>query len=460
MASTLPVAEPSWSALSLGSRAFKERHGLAYAYAAGSMYRGISSIPMVVRMGRAGMLSFLGTGGMSLQVIEDAIRAIKAQLSAGQPFGLNLLADYDDPAAERATVDLYLKHEIRCIEAAAFTQVTPALVLYRARGLYRDAAGNVCCANRIVAKVSRQEVADAFMSPPPTPLLEALHRQGAITGEQAAMARSVPMSHDVCIEADSGGHTDGGNPIVLLPTLQQRRQSFVDRFKYREPICMGLGGGIGVPAAVAAAFVMGADFILTGSINQCTVESGTSDTVKNMLQEAGVHDTAYAIAGDMFELGARVQVLKKGSLFPMRANNLYALYSHYGSLEEIPGAMLARLERSCFKRSVTEVWEDALRYLRAQGRTRDIELAQANAKMRMARVFRWYFSYSTRIAFSGAADDLANYQVHTGPALGAFNQWVKGTALERWQARHVDAIALTLLEAAAQHLSGARAGAL
>jgi trans-AT polyketide synthase/acyltransferase/oxidoreductase domain-containing protein len=162
----------------------------------------------------------------------------------------------------------------------------------------------------------------------------------------------------------------------------------------------------------------------------------------------------------MFELGARVQVLKKGSLFPMRANNLYALYSHYGSLEEIPGAMLARLERSCFKRSVTEVWEDALRYLRAQGRTRDIELAQANAKMRMARVFRWYFSYSTRIAFSGAADDLANYQVHTGPALGAFNQWVKGTALERWQARHVDAIALTLLEAAAQHLSDARAGAL
>ena len=49
---------------------------------------------------------------------------------------------------------------------------------------------------------------------------------------------------------------------------------------------LGAAGGLGVPEAVAAAFVLGADFVLTGSINQCTAECGTSERVKDMLQQA------------------------------------------------------------------------------------------------------------------------------------------------------------------------------
>ena len=81
---------------------------------------------------------------------------------------------------------------------------------------------------------------------------------------------------------------------------------------------------------------MGADFILTGSINQCTQEGGISDSAKNMLQNINVQDTEYAPAGDMFEIGAKVQVLKKGVFFPARANKLYMLYTQYNSLDEIP----------------------------------------------------------------------------------------------------------------------------
>jgi len=33
-----------------------------------------------------------------------------------------------------------------------------------------------------------------------------------------------------------------------------------------------------------------------------------------------------------------------------------------------------------------------------------------------------------------------DYQVHTGPALGAFNQWVKGTSLEDWRKRQIVAL--------------------
>jgi len=136
----------------------------------------------------------------------------------------------------------------------------------------------------------------------------------------------------------------------------------------------------------------------------------------------------------------------------MRANKLYALYTHCAGLEDIPESERAKLERTFFKRGLSEVWEETLGYLKAKGREKDIALAQANPKIRMARVFRWYFAYSTQLAFSGSAEDLVNYQVHTGPALGAFNQWVKGTTLEPWTERHVDEIAIALMDAAARHL--------
>ena len=64
----------------------------------------------------------------------------------------------------------------------------------------------------------------------------------------------------------------------------------------------------------------------------------------------------------------------------------------------------------------------------------------------MALVFRWYFGYSSRIAFEGDMDHKVNFQVHTGPAMGAFNQWVKGTELEDWRNRHVDQIGIKLME--------------
>lgn len=437
---------------SLGSAAFRRRHGLKYAYVAGAMYRGTSSVALVVRMGQAGMIGYLGAGGLSLAEIESAIQAIQSQLQPHEAYGLNLLAAHDDPAFERATVELYLKYGVTRIEAAAFMQMTPALVLFRLRGMYRDAEGKVRCKHHVLAKVSRLEVAEAFMSPAPAHLVDALLKEKAITPEQAEMAAELPMSHDICAEADSGGHTDGHIPTILLPAMRQLGRTLSERYAYEEPLCVGLGGGIGTPASAAAAFAMGADFILTGSINQCTVESGATDTVKTLLQAAGIHDMAYAPAGDMFELGGRVQVLKKGLLFPMRANKLHALYTHYECLEDIPAAIRTQLERRYFKRSLAEVWEETLQHMRASGRLNDVAQAQANPKIRMARVFRWYFAYATRLAFGGAPEDLVNYQVQCGPALGAFNQWVKGTELEAWPRRHVETIGITLMQATAQYL--------
>ena len=365
---------------------------------------------------------------------------------------MNLLANYMDPPVERDTVNLYLKHHVQYIEASAFAQMTSALALYRLKGARRTTEGKVVCDNRIIAKVSRPEVAEAFMSPVPAHIAQQLFNEGCITAEQAELAKHIPMSHDICVEADSGGHTDGGVASVLFPTMIRLKESLSKKYGYQDPICMGFAGGIGTPEAAAAAFLMGADFILTGSINQCTLEAGTSDSAKNLLQDMNVQDTDYAPAGDMFEMGSKVQVLRKGIFFPVRANKLYSLYSNYNSLDEIPEKTRKQLENSYFKKTLNEIWLDTKRYLEKQHRSNEIAKAEENGKYKMALVFKWYFGYSTRIAMDGA-EDKVNYQVHTGPALGAFNQWVKGTELESWKNRHADEIGKKLMSETAEYLN-------
>jgi trans-AT polyketide synthase/acyltransferase/oxidoreductase domain-containing protein len=358
----------------------------------------------------------------------------------------------DDPELEMRTVELYVGKGVENVEAAAYMQMTESLVYFHVSGIRQDDKGVYKSHHRILAKVSRPEVAEAFLRPAPERFLKRLLDIGRVTSDQVAAAKKLPMSHDICVEADSGGHTDRGVALVLLPTIQRLRDDIQREYGYQKKIRVGLAGGIGDPNSAAGAFVMGADFILTGSINQCTAEAGTSDAVKDLLEGINVQDTDYAPAGDMFEIGARVQVMKKGVLFPARANKLYQLYSQYNSLEEIPEKILAHLERNYFKKSITEIWEETKIYFHDVGKPDEIMKAEQMPRKKMALVFRWYFGYSSRIAFAGDIEDKVNFQVHTGPALGAFNRWVKGTELESWRHRHVGEIGKKLMDGAAIHL--------
>ncbi|MBJ9987817.1 MULTISPECIES: ACP S-malonyltransferase [Paenibacillus] len=437
------------SAASLGSSQFKKDYGLKYAYCTGAMYRGIASKEMVVRMGKAGMMGFFGAGGLKMPQIEDAIHYIKERLDPDQAaYGLNLVHNPSEPWVEEQTVDLFLKHGITVVEAAAFMSITPALVKYRAKGLRRDAEGQVTASHRMIAKVSRPEVAELFLSPAPERIVGKLLEERKISPQEAEMLRKIPVADDICAEADSGGHTDGAVAYALMPAMIKLRDEMMDKFGYRKQVRIGAAGGIGTPEAAAAAFMLGADFIVTGSINQCTVEAGTSDAVKDLLQQANVQDTEYAPAGDMFEMGARVQVLKKGLFFPARANKLYDLYRQYNSIDEIDSKTKAQIQDKYFKQSFASIYEKlCVSYPQV------VEKADQNPKYKMALIFRWYFSYTTRLAIQGDEENRVDYQIHCGPALGAFNQWVKGTSLERWQNRHVDQIAEKLMLETAELLN-------
>jgi len=435
-----------------GSSEFKADYGVRYAYVAGGICDGVASKEMVVAMGRAGLMGCLGAGGMELTEIEADVRSIQAELTGGEAYGVSLLANIARPALEQQTVELLLRSGVRYLEAVNFMRIPASLVRFRFKGARRLPNGDAFVPNRILARVSRPEVALSFMQPAPEQLLDELAASGQLTAEETTLARSVPMSEDICATADSGGHTDQGVAAALLPVTLGLRDEAMARYGYRKRIRVGAAGGIGTPQAAAAAFIMGADFIVTCSINHCTVEAATSDSVKDMLQAINVQDTAYAPDGDMFELGAKVQVLRRGLFFPARANRLFAVYQQYDSLDSIDAKTRHQIEDRYFKRSFDEVWQETKARL-ASTSHQEIELAERNAKHKMGLVFRWYFDWASRLAKAGDVEQRVNYQVHCGPALGAFNQWVKNMELADWRRRHVADIAERLLAGAANLLN-------
>ncbi len=432
----------------LGSQDFRRHYNIKYSYVSGAMAKAIASSELVVKMGKAGMLGYYGTGGVPLPVIEDAIKDIQGKLCNGEAYGMNLLCNLVNPPAEMRTIDLFLKYGVTNVEAAAYTQITPSLVKYRLAGLSRDSQGKVVIKNRIMAKISRPEVADVFLKPAPLRIMQSLLDEGHITRTQMDLAQRISMADDICVEADSGGHTDGGNIAVLLPTMIRLRDEIAQQKMCDNHVRVGGAGGIGTPESAAAAFMLGADFILTGSINQCTVEAGISDQAKDLLAEINVQDTEYAPAGDMFEIGARVQVLKRSVLFPSRANKLHELWRLHESWESIDEKTRRNIEERFFKRTFESAYQETKDYY-LKVNPQQIEKAELNPKHKMALVFRWYFVYSLRLSMSGDQTDPSNYQIHTGPALGAFNQWVKNTELQNWRQRNVDKIGEKLMEATA-----------
>ncbi|MFY0578006.1 hypothetical protein ACN28S_30095 [Cystobacter fuscus] len=196
----------------LGCDLFRRDFGVDYAYLSGSMYRGIASKELVVAMGRSGFMGFLGAAGLSAEQTASDIDFIQRSLSPQQPFGVNLLCNLQEPAKEVTNVELLLGKNVRFIEASAFVKVTPALVLFHLRGLRRGSDGRIVRGTRIIAKISRPEVAREFMKPAPESIVSKLLAEKKVSPDQAEMARGIPVSQDLCVEADSEATPTGACP--------------------------------------------------------------------------------------------------------------------------------------------------------------------------------------------------------------------------------------------------------
>lgn len=445
----LPVLgyAPACPIQSLGDEAFRRTYGLRANYYAGAMANAIASEEMVIALGKAGLLGSFGAAGLLPQRLEETIRRVQAALPAG-PYAFNLINSPFEPAIEQRAAELYLQYGVRVVEASAYLDVTTPLVHYRAAGLEPAADGSVTIRNRIIAKLSRKEVAKRFLSPAPKDVLQKLVEAGKITPLQAELAQRVPMADDLTVEADSGGHTDNRPLVVALPAILAYRDELQAKFGYHTPVRVGAAGGIGTPYAAHAAFAMGAAYIATGSINQACVESGASAHTKKLLSQVASTDVAMAPAADMFEMGVKVQVVRRGTMFAMRAQKLYEIYSRYESVEEIPPAEREKLEGQFFRRSMEEIWQECLRFF-GERDPKQIERAERDPHQKMALIFRWYLGLSSRWSNTGEPGREMDYQIWCGPAMGAFNEWTAGTYLAQPENRRVVDVGIQILRGAA-----------
>lgn len=441
---TLPPLYPEW----LGDPGFCAGHGVRFPYAGGEMANGIATTRMVTALAEADLLGFFGAGGLHHRDVERAVAELGARLGDRRNWGVNLIHSPQEPELEERVAALLIDRRVPVVSASAYMALTPAVVRCAVAGLTTDPAGRVLRRTRIFAKVSRPEVAEQFLSPAPPEILRALVGRGDLTEREADLAAHVPVAEDITVEADSGGHTDNRPLGVLLPVVLALSAGLAARHGYRTPPRVGAAGGLGTPQAVAAAFAMGAAYVVTGSVNQVSVEAGLSDEGKILLGAADVADVTMAPASDMFELGVRLQVLRRGTMFAARAQQLYDVYVSYDSLEEIPDEVRARLERNVLRGTVDDVWTATRRYWRDRD-PEQLDRAERDPKHRMALLFRSYLGRSSRWAMTGERDRRTDYQIWCGPAMGAFNRWTKDSFLGRPENRSAVQIALNLLEGAA-----------
>lgn len=432
-----PIQKKNDSEISLhdlGCASFRERYGLAFNCLVGGMYKAISSKEMIISLSNSNLLGFYGTGGVSFEQIKKDISLIEEKV-AKKVFGVNLVSDVTNSEKEERLIDFLLEKEVTVIEASGYIYLTKSLIRYLAMGL-REENGQVVRKNHIIAKVSRPETAEIFMKPAPENIISNLLDRNEITSQQATLLRNISVADDICVEADSGGHTDRGIIMILLPAIQKMRDCISKEYNYREVIHIGAAGGIGTPQAAAMMFLLGADFIMTGSINQCTVEAGISMAVKNMLCNIEVQDTDYAPAGDMLEYGSKVQVVKKGTFFVGRANKLYDIYKHCDSIADIEEETKEQIERIFFKKKLNDILEEEKGFYKIH-REKDYQRLLEDRKFQLLVVIKWYFRNSTKFALEGIQERKVDYQIQCGKSLGAFNDWVKDTKFSLLENRKV-----------------------
>ena len=193
---------------------------------------------------------------------------------------------------------------------------------------------------------------------------------------------------------------------------------------------------------------MGAAYLVLGSVNQSCVEAGASEHTRKLLATIEMADVTMAPAADMFEMGVKLQVLKRGSMFAMRANKLYDLYVSYDSIEDIPVAEREKVEKQIFRQSLDDIWAGTASFF--QERDPDmLARAMKSPKRKMALIFRWYLGLSSRWSNDGEQGREMDYQIWAGPSMGAFNSWVKDTYLADYTQRQVVDVAMHLLKGAA-----------
>ena len=100
----------------LGNSVIRAEYGIKYAYFTGGCT--VDRLERTRRrLGRAGMMGFLGTAGLAPGEIRDSLRFIQSELAHGEAYGMNLICNLERPETELDMVSICLEHRVTRVEA-------------------------------------------------------------------------------------------------------------------------------------------------------------------------------------------------------------------------------------------------------------------------------------------------------------------------------------------------------
>ena len=333
----LPALYPEW----LGDRSFCEAHGVRFPYVAGAMANGIATTRMVVELARAGCLGFFGAAGLDAGSSRSGPRRARAGARPGRP-GLGL---EPHPLAERAGARGGRCRPLPAARGAhgrglGLHGADPgggALRAHRADGRRRrpGPTAPTTCSPRSPGRRSRGA---SWRRRRPT-CSRPWSPRASSPRTRPRLGASLPLAEDVTVEADSGGHTDN-RPLTALSCRSS------------SPCATGSPQSTATPGRSAsarpAAWAPRAPWRRRSRSAPPTSDRARSTRPASSRgcqrpdgpcsPRPGVADVMMAPAADMFELGVKVQVLRRGT--HVRAARAPSSTSSTGppTLEAIPAA--------------------------------------------------------------------------------------------------------------------------
>lgn len=417
---------------SLGNSQFKNEYEVDYSYIVSGLRKGITSVEMIKKLRENNILGFIGIDGLKEDEIIEIIEEAKQKIP-NKYIGVHITNDLYNVERTNKIIDYLIAQHISNVEISGFSKPNAALIKYRLKGISIGNDNTLTSINKILVHVNSVKNAEEFMVPIPTEILNELVLEGEISEKIASKIKNIPLCDDICIDNDKNG-------FEMLNYLKEENNSKNNDFLKK--VRIGIGGRIGCPLAVAISFFSGADFILTTSINQCTIEARTSNYVKELLQNTTENDFSNAPIDELFEFGTRFSVLKKGSLYHIRALKLYEIYCQYSSFEEIPDEVKRTIFVKYFKTTYEEVFDMSTKELSDEEKQK----IEEQPKEKMVLMFKKMLEKCYNDACIGNIENQANYLVLASSDMSDLNYFLKETEYAFWNKRSAVTIAKMLMD--------------
>ena len=429
----------------LGNKNFQEVHGVKYSYCVAPFEREVCSPKLVAELAQQGILGFCPVEYMDTHQVNETLTKLRS-LSNGKPYGVGYKYHPHHPDLEEHMLELFVSADVPRLFLSHYVQATKAMVHYRLTGLTANDKGVPQPKHQLFIRVPHTGLAEYFAQPAPQDLIDALVTEGRLTEEEGLLGSKLPLSQDIIVDGDVS-RTGGKQDIVsLFPALRHSlRRAKIGR---SVEVRVGVAGELATPEAINAAFKMGADFVVTGSVNGLTIEAGGSQARKELLAKAKPEDFVSAPSFEYLDADYRVRVTKFGTMFATKANRMEELYRATDSLDGLTHEGLKFLEQKVFQCSLVEAYDKAEPFLR-QWWPNLVEQATTSPKVRASLLLKWFLFESNQWAIDGVQGRQMDYQVRGDGAVGSFNLWRENTEFNDISKISVVQLALNLLKGAA-----------